>query len=208
MSKIVDLTDLEFAYNHKYLNEYLRDLEDESLVKLRNIIYVEDYEFEKAGILNALDDELEFRCLNIFIPEKDSKFLSDKFNLKMNETSIAEISRSVELLNALNIPISIVKWVPSFLYLDKAFDVYVYLKQMNRSEEEIAKVFLTSFDTFMKISERIGHRLGNEAAYEEFCLYISFLSNLVSKKKSLTEGYQKYTSDFLDRNQELLKRLM
>ena len=56
MSKIVDLTDLEFAYNHKYLNEYLRDLEDESLVKLRNIIYVEDYEFEKAEFIKVKKD--------------------------------------------------------------------------------------------------------------------------------------------------------
>ena len=207
MTKIVNLIDLRDALANDVLVDTVKHLDIDTLCTLRFELLNVDIDPINKRILNCLDDEFEYRCLNEFIPENDSDFLSREFDLKMDDESHNDIRKSIELLVSLEIPISIIKWIPALLFVDKAFTVYAYLKKMNRTQVEIDKVFLSSFDTFMKISERTRMKMEYDVYYDEFIQYISYLSQVVSSKKSVTESYQKYTLDVLNKNQELLRRL-
>lgn len=201
------LSELEHAYKNGYLDSYVKELDPSTIIQLRNII-VHDLMVNNRDVLDkALEDEFEFRCLNTYISSKDSSFLANKYDLKMKDDTEFEVKKSTEILVSLGIPLNIIKWVPAFLYMDKAFAVYSYLKVMNRTETEINKVFLASFDTFMKIAERTKLKDEYDQYYDEFMNYVVYLSQLVTTRKSVTESYQKYTMDVLSKNQELLRRL-
>lgn len=201
------LIELERAYKSGYLISYIRGLDSSTIIQLRNLI-IHDLMINYRDTLDkALEDELEFRCLNTYISSKDSSFLADKYDLKMNDAAEFEVRNSTEILMSLDIPLTIIKWVPAFLYMDKAFAVYSYLRTMNKTEDEINKVFLASFDTFMKIAERTKLKDEYDQYYNEFVNYVVYLSQLVTSRKSVTESYQKYTMDVLNKNQELLRRL-
>lgn len=201
------LTELEYAYNNGYLDSYIKGLDPSTIIQLRNLIIHDLMVNNRDKLDKALEDEFEYRCLNTYISSKDSSFLANKYDLKMKDDTEFEVKKSTEILMSLGIPLTIIKWVPAFLYMDKAFAVYAYLKTMNRTETEINKVFLASFDTFMKIAERTKLKDEYDQYYDEFMNYVVYLSQLVTTRKSVTESYQKYTMDVLSKNQELLRRL-
>ena len=71
-NKMTTMEALVFFYRHHALTEFLTTLSDEELSSVRSNIEVDDIDDEKAGILDAIMQEMEYRSDKTIIEERNS----------------------------------------------------------------------------------------------------------------------------------------
>lgn len=206
MTDFNKIREVEDIYRNGNIPEYLKNLSYEELCSLRSDVS-SDAMNASSAILNALEDELEYRFLENFLSSKDATFISEEFDLHLNTENYEEIKKSFEILNGLGDYLGIVRWCPSLLFLDKTYRVYSYLKNLGKTDDEIVEFLCQSFEKTMQLAEAVQKGEELPSFSEEFLALLSKIAARVSRSKSGTESYDKYTNKMLHDNETLLKRL-
>lgn len=189
------------------LKEYLRNLDNNELFAVKAELILHGFSKDTSGVMLAVSDEFEFRLLGNFLPPKDARFISEGYELDLNDNNSEEIRKSFEVLSQLGDFHHLVRWCPTLLYLDKTYKVYYYMKVHGKSDRDIITFLVSSFTNSMTLADAIPIESINNSLHEEFTSFILKIVETINEQKANTESFDKYVDSLFLENADLLKRL-
>lgn len=203
----VDSVQLQYI-NHN-MKEYFSALTTEELNALEQNIQTSTLtgKIKKEEMLNEILLEKKERLLSKCLPSTTTLFLREEFANILEDTTEAEIKKSMQYYNSLEIDVNVLmKWCPISMNVSACYQIYKKLHNAGKTDLEISEVLTTNYQQAKEIEQDSSTELQTEVP-NEFATFMQMTEMKLKHSKTGTESYDKYIKRMINKNQEVIRKL-